>query len=314
MIPTMQQTLYLAFGLKLRSEVALPELLPAERPKSLPDIEINYGDLSQDWESSRPHPSCFAVLSPRQVLFAVPGTAIYEIKDGRQIVVSPLHNADEGLIRLYLLGTCIGILLMQRGLLPLHGSAVVIDGGAYAFVGESGAGKSTLAAAFAKRGFTLLSDDVIAVSLQQTQDGQLVPTITPSYPQQKLWQDSLEQLGMGDDGYAPLHHELAKFAVPMSASYCRQPIPLRGIFELLPTEDGDVIELSKLSPLECLPLIGQHTYRNFLIHRLGLQEWHFSYSAAIAGRTGIYRLRRPASPFSAYDLTDRIIQTIREGA
>ena len=37
-----------------------------------------------------------------------------------------------------------GALLMQRKILPLHGSAIAIDGKAYAFVGDSGAGKSTL--------------------------------------------------------------------------------------------------------------------------------------------------------------------------
>ena len=60
-----------------------------------------------------------------------------------------------------------GALLMQRKILPLHGSAVAIDGKAYAIVGDSGAGKSTLASAFLNKGYQLLSDDVIAVSLSQ---------------------------------------------------------------------------------------------------------------------------------------------------
>ena len=56
-----------------------------------------------------------------------------------------------------------GAILMQRKILPLHGSAIAIDGKAYAIVGDSGAGKSTLASAFLKRGYQLLSDDVITV-------------------------------------------------------------------------------------------------------------------------------------------------------
>ena len=36
---------------------------------------------------------------------------------------------------------------------PLHGSAIAIDGKAYAIVGDSGAGKSTLASAFLKKGY-----------------------------------------------------------------------------------------------------------------------------------------------------------------
>ena len=74
---------------------------------------------------------------------------------------------DEDVIRLYILGTCMGAILMQRKILPLHGSAIEIDGKAYAIVGDSGAGKSTLASAFLKQGYQLVSDDVIAVSLSQ---------------------------------------------------------------------------------------------------------------------------------------------------
>ena len=54
---------------------------------------------------------------------------------------------------------------MQRKVLPLHGSAIAINGKAYAIIGDSGAGKSTLALAFLNRGYRLLTDDVIAVSL-----------------------------------------------------------------------------------------------------------------------------------------------------
>ena len=50
------------------------------------------------------------------------------------------------------LGTCMGALLMQRKIFPFHGSAIAINGKAYAIVGDSGAGKSTLASAFLKKG------------------------------------------------------------------------------------------------------------------------------------------------------------------
>lgn len=99
-------------------------------------------------------------------MFQVADTAIFAIQNGDTIQVSPMAGADEAKIRLFLLGTCMGALLMQRKILPLHGSAIAIDGKAYAFVGHSGAGKSTLASAFINKGFQLLSDDVIAVTLR----------------------------------------------------------------------------------------------------------------------------------------------------
>ncbi|WFR62136.1 hypothetical protein P9222_28415 [Paenibacillus amylolyticus] len=86
------------------------------------------------------------------------------MEQGKRIVVSPIPGADEKKVRLFILGTCMAVIMMQRGILPLHGSAVVIDGWAYAFVGYSGAGKSTLSAALASRGYPLLTDDVVALT------------------------------------------------------------------------------------------------------------------------------------------------------
>lgn len=82
----------------------------------------------------------------------------------------------------YLLGPIIGAVLRMRGIICLHGSAVAINDRAVALVGVSGAGKSTTAAAFAKLGYPILSDDILA--LTDRQDGFMV---RPAYPRVRLW-------------------------------------------------------------------------------------------------------------------------------
>ena len=57
----------------------------------------------------------------------------------------------------YLLGPVMGFVLLLRGLVSLHASAIVVDDAAIAFVGPAGAGKSTTAAAFSARGFSVLA-------------------------------------------------------------------------------------------------------------------------------------------------------------
>ncbi|MEK0315284.1 aldolase [Cohnella sp. 56] len=307
-MPTTRFHRYFAFGLNIKSEITLPELMPGQA-SSIPDIEISYGDLGQAWESSETQASFFR-LTADGVMFAVPRMAIYQIKNGHSITIHPLEDADEKWIRLYLLGSCMGTLLMQRGVLPLHGSAVVIDGGAYCFLGESGAGKSTLAALFTGRGYELLTDDVIPVAFDIDEQGRTMAFVTPSYPQQKLWQESLDRLGMDAADLRRLLPEMSKYAVPTSASYCKSRVPLRGIFELLPSEAVSSVELEKVVKLSRLSLIGQHTYRNFLISLLGLEEWHFRSSAQLAGLACVHRILRPLAPFSAMDIADRILETI----
>ena len=115
------------------------------------------------------------------------------------------------ILRLYILGTCMGAILMQRKILPLHGSAVDIDGKVYAIVGDSGAGKSTLASALLKHGYQLVSDDVIAVSLTHENP---IPFVTPSYPQQNLV-GKPKYFGMDSTNYHSTYVRENKYRVPV---------------------------------------------------------------------------------------------------
>ncbi|WP_236343659.1 HPr kinase/phosphorylase [Paenibacillus plantiphilus] len=308
MILTRKKMIYRAFGLRVLSEFPLPELVQVDDCEGQADVVIERADLSGLWNGLEVHHQFFAVKD-KGIIHHIPDTAILCIQEGKRILVSPMAGAEENKIRLYLLGTCMGTILMQRGILPLHGSAVAINGKAYAFVGNSGAGKSTLAAALLSKGYSLLSDDVIAVS--QGADG--IPIVTPSYPQQKLWQASIEQLGLGSHEYKPIYEEINKYAIPVRAEFCSDPIPLGGVFELVRTEEGEV-HVEEVQSLQRFPLIHAHTYRNFLIPLLECEQWHFSSSASTLSRIDVYQLRRPLQGFTAYELVELIERIVNKGA
>lgn len=148
MVTTLNKIVYKAFGLIMMSDIRLPELPEIiDKQQDVIDIVIELADLTELWKEFA-EPNRHFVVKENIVLFQISNTAIYLIEEGKRIVVSPLHDADEDHVRLYVLGTCMGALLQQRKVLPLHGSAIAIDGKAYAIVGDSGAGKSTLASAF----------------------------------------------------------------------------------------------------------------------------------------------------------------------
>src|SRR6185436_17962029 len=72
------------------------------------------------------------------------------------------------IVGFHLVRSVTGAVLQQRGLLPLHASALLLGAGAIALLGPSRAGKSTLAAALARRGHPVLADDVVPVSPEPT--------------------------------------------------------------------------------------------------------------------------------------------------
>jgi hypothetical protein len=304
MIKTINQLLYKAFGFVITSDYPLPELAPLTKHPHFPDITIQKGRLEEKWEEVS-EPNRYFHIEENLCMYEVPNTAIFQVKNGKEIIVSAAKGAEEDHIRLYLLGTCMGAILMQRRILPLHGSAVAINGKAYAIVGDSGAGKSTTASALLQRGYELISDDVIPVAF--TMDD--IPVVTPTYPQQKLWQESLNQFGMESSNLRPIIDRETKFAIPVSSQFTTETLPLAGVFELVKT-DEEHTTFAPIQRLNRLHTLFQHTYRNFFLSRAGLMEWHFQTTAKMANKMMFYRIQRSTSEFTANEITDFIINSI----
>lgn len=307
MLKVEEKMVYNAFGLSIISDIPLPELFPLGDQADSLDIEIKLGDLSEKWSELSGKPNRF-VIAENLVMFQVSNIATFLIQDGKEITVSPEMDTDRDLIRLFILGSCMGAALMQRRILPLHGSAVAIDGKAYAIVGESGAGKSTLASAFLSQGYKLLSDDVIAVSLSEDEK---IPFVAPSYPQQKLWEDSLRSFGMETSEYQSIFGRENKYCIPVSSKFSSSDLPLAGVIELVKTDNKE-IAIRKIEKLERFHTLFWNTYRNFFIKKLDLIDWHFKVSASIADKIDMYQLQRPISGFNASQLVSEILNTIKK--
>lgn len=305
MISSLNKTVYKAFGLIVSSDIILPELSRVNVVTDVSDIVIEKAELftlCTEFVSDE-----YFVIKKGSIIFRMPEVGIFLIQSGNRILVSPFDGAPEDEIRLYILGTCMGAILMQRKILPIHGSAVAIDGKAYAIVGDSGAGKSTLASAFLKKGYQLMSDDVIPVTLTNEN----VPIVTPSYPQQKLWLESLNHFEMDSNNFSPLIDREDKFAVPVQNQFVTEPLPLSGVFELVKGEN-DEIEVKPIEHLQRFYTLYYHTYRNFFIQQSGLMDWHFDISAKMIKKIDFYQLRRPTNRFTAPDLSDLILNMLKK--
>lgn len=308
MIETATKYAYKAFGLTILSEIPLKELQKTEMVNTSPDLVVKKADLTSLWATQKDEKDDYFVTKKEYILFNMPDIAIFMIRNGNEILVSKTENALEDQLRLYILGTCMGAILIQRGILPLHGSAIAIDGKVYAIVGESGAGKSTLASAFLKKGYKLLSDDVISVTFNDDNE----PIVIPAYPQQKLWIESLHQFGMNSDNYQPIAERETKFAIPVQSSFFEERLPLAGVFELVKMENEE-IEIEPIQNLERFYTIYNHTYRNFLFVALGLMDWHFSTTTKILSKIDLFQIRRPVTRFTANELPDLILEKLKRG-
>lgn len=126
--------------------------------------------------------------------------------DCRRVQAWPHALADEGSLGIILTGPIASFVLYQLGVPSLHASAVEIDGGAVAFLGMAGRGKSTMAAAFVRRGFRLLADDLL--TLEERADGILGGRGQSSM---RVWaQTAKHTLGLEPDALPPLAASMPK--------------------------------------------------------------------------------------------------------
>lgn len=273
---------YRVFGLKVRSEVTLPELLPDDGP-SEPDVIVFRAKVAAPGQMDGFHAEDGALT------IVIPGVASYRIEYGTRIIVDAANGVPDRNIRLFLLGSAFGALLHQRGMLPLHANAIEIDGRAVAFMGESGAGKSTLAAWFHDRGHAVLADDVCVIDF----DTSAVPCAVPGIPRLRLWAEALDATGRdaGDYEYSYLEADQPnKFDVPIRARPAgSEPTPLAGLFLL---DRANAFSIEQLAGLDAVQAVAHHTYRGAFVDKVKWQAGYWASALRLVGTVPAYRYCR----------------------
>ena len=266
------------FGLEIDSALPLPELRDGD-PAAPAALTIAVGAIAGG--DGDP-------LDPSAHLLVIDDVARYLVRDGTSILIDPASCADHADIRLFLLGTAMGIVLHQRGMMPLHANAIEIDGAAVAFMGPSGFGKSTLADWFTQQGFRMVADDVCAIRLK---DG--VPLVEPGIPRLRLWEDALVARGSSADGLArsfsrdPAYRKF-DFPLPVAAGTA-VALPLAAVYLL---DRGPALRLEPLSGLAAAQALFAHTYRGEYVREAGAPLGHLQICLGIAAAAPCFRVER----------------------
>jgi hypothetical protein len=293
---------YALFGLRVRSELELPELHPAIG-KGAADVVIRLGQSGAS-DDERGLQAANGAL-----LFVTPDVAAYRISNGDEIIVEPKAGAPERNVRLYLLGSAFGALLHQRGLLPLHANAIEIGERAFAFMGASGEGKSTLAAWFHDRGFQIIADDVCVVSFDEKDRAYAVPGL----PRLRLWQDALEATGRESGDYERSYandESWNKFDVPV-----RQTADVNGTTEiggLYVLGRSEEFSIRRLSGVEAAEAVFANTYRGRYISAAKNEHSHWQSCVRLVQTAPIHQLCRPRDLARVDSDCERILEHARE--
>jgi len=226
----------------------------------------------------------------KEVLLEFPTAGRFLVRSGKEIVVDPAPGAFESEVRAYLLGTAFGVLCHQRGITPLHASAIDITDGFVAFVGESGAGKSTLAAALARRGHQVVADDVCFLQLDRKRHIKAWPGIARI----RLWEAAVRALGCDGAGVEPEMHGYNKYFIPVrQPRNLNRPRHLTRVYELHDAPSDATKLITRLKGVAAVEVLMQNVYRLGLAERLGYKHHVFRVCAATACYVPVFRFSRP---------------------
>jgi hypothetical protein len=300
-----EKYLYQLYGMTIAVPFECPELLGSEGP---PSVVVELGPtparLGETWAEAP-----YFQANARELLLWIDGLGRFHAVDGRAITIERQNGGSEIDLRAFLLGPVFAAILHQRGVLPLHASAIERDGGAVLFVGPSGSGKSTLAAAFAQRGHRILADDVAAVVLQEGR-----PLVLPGYPQLKLWSDGLTRIGAATEGLPRVESRREKYGLAMLEQHCGSPLPLESAYVLQPSGDAAGVELEELRGMHKLTPLLANTYRTSFLGEADGKIPNFEQCADVARAARVVRVARPASGDTVEALAGRIEEDLQRRA
>lgn len=268
-------------GWRVRSALPLPglPLWPQDDPRPV-DIEIGFGPVPPALDNPRHAGAIVQFGTGGLCRFALPRIGAFLLHEGRRITIARSEAATDADLRLFLLGSVFGLLCHQRGLLPLHASAVRIDGRVVAFSGPSGVGKSTLAAAMAARGHKLVADDVLVIDPAAAEG----PAVRPLATHLRLWRSALEALGHAGAGLEQAHAQIDKYVLPVQSDATFAPLPLGTVIHLETVQLDRLTGIRPLAGIEAVMHLRQAVYRPWLADRMGRTTAVAAAALQLAGR------------------------------
>ena len=311
---------YRLCGLTLQSSLVLPCPLAGSRAR--PDVRLRAGSAA---DFARPRKEAGAAGHVRDWFHSrrladgntyLRWTGLFEFlisPDGRQIRYRRLQHASRESFSVYLLGQVLSFSLVAFGIEPLHGTVVVVDGEAIAFLGDCGYGKSTLGAALLARGFPVLTDDLIV--LEKRGAGWAVH---PGIPRLKLFPSVARRLfGPSLEGTLMIRGT-SKLVLPLSAGQTvRRLVPLRALYVL--SEPGPRgsrrparVRFERLSGREAFLEVIRAAF-NLLVVERGRLAAQFAFAARVVATVPVRRLTYPRRLSSLPAVCDILLADLAGG-
>ncbi len=283
---------YSVYGINIDSEIEVTEFRAKDENTESKRVNLILGQMSasvkEEIESGRR-----ISVTRDNIWFHAEGVATYMINRGEEVIVEPCENCDKKLLKVYIMGSVMGFLLLQQQVLAIHGGTTVINDKAVIITGDRGAGKSTLTTALGEKGYKFLADDVAAIEIEQ------IPKVNPGFPYHKLCEDAVQKMNYNKDKLSYFRGDgKVKYLVPDFKGFCDKGTPLKALFEI---SEGDVesVKLEEIFGQKKFYKLLNNIYRNEYLSRMGeIPPMYFKQCMEVAKNIKCYSLVRPRGKYT----------------
>ncbi len=294
---------YHSHGLNILSEIEFPEFSSSKINNNLIDVIIRYGKLEPldplTFREVHLSEVTKAYLKSNTIHLFWNEIELCIINEGKEIIINDQIIIDQSLIKLFIIGYAMGMLLHQRGRLVLHANAVNMGNEAILFTGSRGKGKSTTTFAMHKKGHKLISDDILSLEFNKK-----IPVVIPGFPGIKLWPDTLRNMGEYPEVIPKIHLDSEKRFYYTHKDFSHSKIPLKAIYSI---ESSEKTIIEDLNPHKSIIELIRSSYCYLLFNKKELFK-NLEQCGYIVNNTPVKRLKIKRS----YDNVDDIIKKIEE--
>ena len=297
---------YRIYGVIVESEFELKLLAPACENNSSQDvITIAERDVKEEVlsclkaaDALKKH---YEISLEKSVMENIGG---YYLIQNSQILVKLKEGYTYETISAWILGFCLSMALLQKGILTIHCSAIATDSGAVLISGTPGSGKSSLAGKLLEHGYKLMADDVASVRFDNDKC-----MVYPAYPYQKLCSNEIDKRALDKSKLIYINETKDKYLVPVDDIFESKPHQLKALFYIIkaPVEE---LTFKKLSGFDCFMSIKD----NLFLHRLK-GKWEttpevINQCMKIASGCDVYLIVRPENQDTLNEIYRNIIEFV----
>jgi hypothetical protein len=290
---------YTGFGLAISSDLSLPELAVDLNPESVVGEVSITSSTREDWPELNPseHSTPTVQMTPNDWRLELEGIGWFRVHQGRSIYWQRWDDSvSDRDLRTFLVGSALGALMIQRGSLMLHATALVMDGKAVLLLGAPASGKSTLAWCLHQQGWQLLSSELTLIDPQGM--------VWPGMQQLKLWHAAAMELDLDWKQMPVVRKGLQRFSLmPTDLSTSNQPAPLAVIYGITrrgKEDDKDqeeeglrILAWPVLRQQAALLQIRNQAFQPRFYRGMEQEQQLFLHAAALVRSVGLHRLQLP---------------------